>query len=143
MTSTVENAVDEMYSLIKSTWDVNTPNCALIYDDAKAAFPNNQQPWARVTVRHNGGGEIAIRRGNGEGRYNRTGTLYVNLFCQPGDGRRLLDPLVKLVLDTYEGKTTASGIWFTKARVTELGTAPDPAYYQINVLVNFSYDEIK
>jgi hypothetical protein len=139
MPTTVENARDEIYGLLKAAWDAAAPDAVLVYDDAKAPSPNDQRPWARATVRHTGGGSGAI----GNHRFTRTGTVYVNLFCQPGDGLRLLDPLVKIVLDAYEGKYTASGVWFTKAQVKELGTLPSPGYYQINVLVNFSYDEIK
>lgn len=138
MTSTVENARDEMYGLAKNAFE---GLCELVYDDAKAKKPDGPAPWARATVRHNGGGESSISRGNGKGRYTRSGTLYLNLFSPPGDGLRVLDPLVKVALDAYEGKTTPSGIWFTKVQVRELGIAN--GLYQINVLINFSYDEVK
>lgn len=138
MTSTVENARDEMYALAR---DAFAGKCQLIYDDMKAENPNGPEPWARVTVRHTAGGESSISRGNGKGRYNRVGTLYLNLFAPAGDGLRVLDPLVKVALDAYEGKTTPSGIWFTKVQVRELGI--QNGLYQVNVLVNFSYDEVK
>jgi hypothetical protein len=138
MTSTVENARDEMYALAKTAFE---GRCELVYDDAKAKKPNGPDPWARATVRHTNGGESSISRGNGKGRYTRIGTLYLNLFAPPGDGLRVLDPLVKVALDAYEGKTTPSGIWFTKAQVREMGVVNGLA--QVNVLVNFSYDEVK
>jgi hypothetical protein len=143
MPTTVQNARDEIYALIQAAWVASGTSAFLVFDDMKGLTPDNQNPWARASVRHTSGGEISISGGVGKRRYNRTGTLYVNLFAQPGDGLRALDPLVKIVLDAYEGKTTPSGVWFTKAQVRELGLLPSPGYYQLNVLVNFSYDEIK
>lgn len=141
MPATVEQARDEIFALLKAARDTVSPGLTLIYDDMKAPNPTDAAPWARASVRHTGGGEISISGGNGKRRYNRLGTVYVNLFCQPGDGLRKLDPLVKMALDAYEGKSTPGGVWFTKAQVRELGIVQ--GYYQINVLVNFSYDEIK
>jgi hypothetical protein len=128
-----------MYGLLQAAW-APTGNL-LIYDDAKADNPNGAVPWARITVRHNAGGQNTISKQAGKSRYNRSGTLYVNLFAPPGDGLRSLDPLVKVVLDAFEGKTTSGQIWFSKISVRELGIVQ--GYYQINVLINFSYDEIK
>lgn len=144
MTATVEQARDQIYGLLMTAWSANAPAGAeLIYDDAKAKKPDGPAPWARATVRHTGGGEIAINGGNGLRRYNRTGTLFINLFCPSGDGLRVLDPLVKVALDAYEGKYTSGGVWFTKAQVREIGIVKGTGLYQINVLINFSYDEVK
>lgn len=144
MTATTEQARDQIYGLIMAAWTAGAPAGAeLVYDDAKAKKPDGPAPWARATVRHTGGSEISISRGNGKGRYNRTGTVYINLFSPSGDGLRALDPLVKLTLDAYEGKYTAGGVWFTKAQVREIGIVKGTGLYQINVLINFSYDEVK
>ena len=134
-------ARDEMLALIKKAFDDNAPAVELVYDDMKASKPEGPAPWARATVRHTGGGESSISRGNGKGRYNRVGTVYVNLFAPPGDGLRVLDPLTKVALDAYEGKTTPSGIWFTRVQAREIGIVN--GLYQVNVLANFSYDEVK
>jgi len=138
MTATVEQARDQMFGLIKDAWPVGT---TLIYDGFKGEKPEAQVTWGRVSVRHFGGGQATISRLNSMSRYERRGTLYVNLFAPPGDGLRALDPLTKTVLDAIEGKTTAGGVWFTQVRVRELGIVE--GWEQVNVLANFSYDEVK
>lgn len=137
MTATVEQARDEMNALLKDALG----STQIVWDDVPANVPNGPAPWARVTVRHNAGGQATLSRQAGLSRYNRTGTIYVNLFAMPGDGLRVLDPLTKMALDALEGKTTPSGIWLTQVRVRELGIVK--GWYQVNVLANFSYDEIK
>lgn len=138
MTATIEQARDDMIQLVNDAWPVGT---VLIFDGFKGDKPNGAVTWGRVTVRHNGGGQSTISRQNQKSRYTRTGTLYVNMFSPPGDGLRKLDPLTKIVLDAIEGKTTPHGVWFTKVRVRELGIVE--GYEQVNVLADFSYDEVK
>jgi hypothetical protein len=141
VTATVEQARDQINTLIKAAMDANAPSTVIVWDDQKAPAALGNSPWVRVSVRHNSGGQSTISRVNGKSRYSRSGTVYVNLFAQPGDGLRTIDPLTKIALDAFEGKTTPGQIWFTKARVRELGVVE--GWYQVNVLVNFSYDDIK
>lgn len=143
MTATVLQARDEINTLAKAAFDAATlpTGFLVIWDDANPPTQTSQFPWARVSVRHNAGGQSTISGGLGKGRYERKGTVYVNLFCAPGDGLRVLDPLVKTVLDAYEGKSTPSQVWFRKARVREMGIVK--GWYQINVLIDFVYEEIK
>lgn len=140
MTATITEARDAM---IKVVFDALNPHIDLItYDDTKAQkLSDTAHPWARITVLHQDGGQSTISKLNGKSRYSRAGTLYVNLFAAPGDGLRQLDPLTKIVQDALEGKTTPNGVWFTKVRVREMGVVK--GWYQVNVLANFSYDEIK
>lgn len=138
MTATVEQARDQMLSLIKAVWPSGE---TLVYDGFKEEKPTAQEVWGRVSVRHNSGGQCTISKIGGKSRYERTGTLYINLFAPPGDGLRALDPLTKTVLDAIEGKTTSGGVWFTKTRVREMGIVE--GWYQVNVLANFSYEELK
>lgn len=145
MTSTVENARDEVLTLAKNAFGEAVggmpAHWKLFWDDMKAPDDTQKFAWARVSMRHTDGGQSAISGGLGKGRYSRKGTLYVNLFAVPGDGLRVLDPIVKKVLDAYEGKATPSQVWFRKGRVRELGVVD--GWFQINVLFDFTYDEIK
>ncbi len=138
MTATVEQARDQMLGLIQAAWPVDK---TLIYDGFKGEKPEAQEVWGRVSVRHNSGGQASLSKQGGRSRYVRRGTIYVNLFAPPGDGLRALDPLTKTILDAIEGKTTAGGVWFTQVRVREMGIVEGS--YQVNVLANFSYDEVK
>lgn len=141
MTCTVETARDEINTMLKDAWEAASRTEKLFYDDTKNEKDPDRSSWARISVRHTLGGESSISGGNGKGRYERTGTVYVNLFSDPGDGLRDLDPLVKIVLDAYEGKATPSQVWFRRARVREQGIVN--SWYQINVLIDFTYTEQK
>jgi hypothetical protein len=46
-----------------------------------------------------------------------------------------------IVRDAFEGKGTPSGIWFRNAAINEIGV--DGPWYQMNVVVEFVYDEMK
>lgn len=141
MTATVTQARDQIYALYKAAMDANASSTKIIYDDAKGDTPDGPTSWARISVRHTSGGQSTISRQSGISRYTRTGTVYVNLFETPGAGLNTLDPLAKIALDAFEGKTTVGNVWFTKAQVRELGIVN--GWYQVNVLINFSYDEVK
>lgn len=140
MTATVEQARDEMNSLFLAALAAASNTTKVVFDDQKDTL-TGENVWARVSIRHNAGGQSTISKQDGKSRYTRSGTVYINLFAVPGDGLRTLDALTKIALDAYEGKTTPGQIWFTQARVRELGIVE--GWYQVNVLVNFSYDEIK
>lgn len=143
MTSTVGNARDEIYALWQEALNGATLPAGFktFWDDTKDENSKERSPWARISVRHTAGGQSSISGGLGKRRYSRTGTVYVNLFAEPGDGLRVLDPLVKIALDAFEGKATPSQVWFTKSRVREQGILK--GWYQINVLFDFNYDEVK
>jgi len=58
-----------------------------------------------------------------------------------GRGFALADQLSKIAADAYEGQASPGGVWFRDVRVNEV---PGQAgWYQVNVLVEFSYDEQK
>jgi hypothetical protein len=141
MTATVTQARDQIYALYKAAMDANSADTVIVYDDAKTPTPEDASSWARISVRHTSGGQSTISRNGGISRYTRTGTVYVNLFEMPGAGLNSLDALAKIALDAFEGKTTSGNVWFTKAQVRELGIVE--GWYQTNVLINFSYDEVK
>lgn len=133
MSMTVEQARDEMSALFKAAWG----NRAVIWDGLPGSPPSGRTPWARFTVRHADGGSGAI----GNHRFRRQGTIFIQLFAPVGDGLSAMDPLTKIAMDAYEGQSTAGGAWFRDVRSREIG--PDGDWYQVNVLVDFEYDEIK
>ena len=93
--------------------------------------------WNRITVRHVGGGNAGI----GGKLFDRTGLLTVQIFTIYGDGILTSDALAKRVLDTFDGKSSAGGVWFTNGRPNEIGI--DGRYFNTNVLFDFEYCEIK
>lgn len=133
MSLTVEQARDEMTALFATAWSPR----AVLWDGVAGKPPSTRSPWARFTIRHADGGSAAI----GNRRFRREGTIFIQLYAPVGDGLSALDPLTKIAMDAYEGQSTAGGAWFRDVRSREIG--PDGDWYQVNVLVDFEYHEIK
>ena len=145
---TFDTARDEILGLFKASWDAETPavNGGAVPRvewqgvDAQTPPPVGA-PWARVTVRHSNT-TVHTLAPAGSRRFTRTGLVTVQIFTPTidGGGLSLAEKLATIARKAYEGRGTASGIWFRNARIQEIGM--DPAgWYQMNVLVEFRYDE--
>jgi hypothetical protein len=88
-----------------------------------------------------GGNQASLANDGGRRRWERTGLVTVQIFVPAGEGLSEAYSLAKTVADAYEGTTTASGVWFRNVRVNEVGA--DGAWFQVNALIEFIYDEIK
>lgn len=139
MTATQETASDEMLAFFKTAWD--TTSLIAVYENVKGAVPTTQVAWARPVIRHGAGGIQSLTGGLSTTNYERTGLMVVSIFIPNGNGLSLGRSLSKTVADAFEGKSTASGVWFRNIRVVEVG--PDNEWYQFNVVIEFIYDEVK
>jgi len=133
MSMTIQQARDEISALFHAAWSPR----AVIWDGLVGKPPSGRTPWARFTMRHFEGGSASISSKH----FRREGTIFIQLFVPVGDGLSAMDPLTKIAMDAYEGQSTAGGAWFRDVRCREIG--PDGDWYQVNVLVDFEYDEIK
>lgn len=98
--------------------------------------------WVRSTVEHFNSEHDSFGE-NGEGSFQATGVITLQLFV-PLDkvGLILADKLGKVIQRAYRGKTGVDeycGIVFRRARLNEIG--PDDRWYNVNILVDFEYDE--
>ena len=139
MSATLAEANDAILALFKTAWD--TTGFTAVYENVKADIPTGTAPWSRITLRHAIGGLGALTGALGTSRYDREGFLIVQIFVPLGEGLSEGYSLGKVVLDAFEGQTTTNGVWFRNSRINEVG--PDGEWYQFNVTIDFSYDEIK
>ena len=139
MPATIATARDEMSALFKAAWD--TTGLPVIWDDVAKTPPKTRTGWARFTIRHEDGDQSTLSGGLGKARFTRRGTIFIQIFTPVGKGLSDADPLIKKAMDAYEGKSTASGVWFRNVRPREIG--PDGDWNQVNVLADFEYDEVK
>lgn len=139
MTATFREAQDEMLALFKTVWDA-TGHPAL-YENVADDPPTTATPWARITLQHFPGGQRSLAGEAGARRWERNGQIIVQVFTPIGKGTGEAYDLAKIVADAYEGKATASQVWFRGVRVNNIG--PDGAWFQLNVIVQFTYDEVK
>ncbi len=63
------------------------------------------------------------------------------MFATAGEGLELAYSLAETVVSAFEGTTTERGVEFRNTRLNEIG--PDGDWFQINVLADFTYDEVK
>lgn len=148
MSLTFSEARDQIQTLFNVAWLANTP--AITGDVPPVEWDNLEPlttsvaPWARANVAHEGGGQASLSGGLGTSRFERTGTFTVSIYTVLGTGTVISDALAKVVSDAMEGKTTADGlIWFRNIQLNEVGHDPDNKWYQVNMLAEFEYDEIK
>ena len=146
MTTTYEEATDEVLTLFKAAWDTTAYATLVDYQNLAPSGgvklpPNAQSAWARVTLRNILGNQASLTGALATSRFDREGLLTVQVFVPAGEGLSEAYQLAKIVADAYEGVASPNGVWFRNVRVNEIGEDGD--FYQVNVLVDFSYSEIK
>jgi len=143
MSLTRKQAIDEILALFKAAWDTTAYASRVKYDNVgtTSSPPSGQEPWCRVVLRHSASNQATLSGAVGTRRFRRYGVLTVQLFDLPGKGLSGAEDLSKIIMDAYEGKTSPGGVIFRRVRTNEIG--PDGDFYQINIVAEFEYDEIK
>lgn len=146
---TYDSAQDEILGLFNTDWTALTPAVTggAVPDvdwpgqDRHAQF-DPEKPWARVSLRYGPSRQITFGPVLSR-RFNRVGTVSVQVFepLSSANDLSLGSQLAIIARDAFEGRSTASGIWFRNARITPIGA--DGAWYQTNVVVEFQYDEMR
>lgn len=119
------------------------PTMPIVWDDVDDQPPHADPaaPWARFLIRHSKGRQASLSGAQATKRWIRGGLLVVQLFAPGGDGQRVGDELVSIILDAFEGGTTTGGVLFRNSRINEVGQSG--GWHQVNIIVEFEYDEIK
>lgn len=138
MSLTQLQAIDAIGTLIKTAWDPT--GYKMLWQNVADSIPSSVSPWARTTIEHVISSQASLTNASSTTRWQREGLITVQVFVPAGKGPVDWAPLVKILMDAFEGKTT-SGIWFRNVRFNEIG--PDGDFYQVNVFAEFQYDEIK
>lgn len=139
MTATYEESYDDILTVFKTAWD--TTGFTAQYENLKFRKPTDETPWARVVIRHATGQQDSLSGGGSGTLFNRTGVMIASIFVPAGEGLQRAMQLAKIVANAYEGTTTPRQVWFRNVRTNEVG--PSDGWFQVNVLVDFTYDEVK
>ena len=134
--ATQMGAVDEMLSLVKTTWEANTDGAPLYYDNQDAERPRVPATFGRAVVRHFDGGQISLGDQSLKRRY---GALFVQIFVPQGSGQVEIRELSDQMMFALED-ARPSNVRLTDVQINELGA--DGTYFQVNVVANFSYDRV-
>lgn len=144
MPSNVTTARDEILSRYKDTVTANPSwQLASFYDDTSGqpSPTSPAKPWARAVVKHATGRQDGLSDGSGKKRYERGGLFTVQLFTEASQGQVLSDQIATTIRRAFEGYATSSGVWFRNGRLNEIGK--DGVWFQVNVVVEFVYDEVQ
>lgn len=139
MSATYAEAYDAVLLLWKAAWD--TTGYTALYENVGGKVPTGTTPWARVSMQQAIGQNASLSGALGTQRYERSGILFTQIFIPIGKGLSEGHALSKIVADAFEGQATSNGVWFRNTRINEVGVDGD--WYQINVLTDFIYDEVK
>lgn len=141
MSLTYDQAYDEILTIFKEGWD--TTGHIAFYEDVEAARLKTNAPYAKVEVnfgesRQTGfGGDTT-----GVGKlFTRRGDFRCYLFTLAGKGLSESLPLVKVVVDSFEGKHSPGGVWFKTVNTEDIGRSG--AFRVTDIAVFFEFDERK
>ncbi len=146
---TFDSARDEIFSMFRTYWNAQTPALNAGQPirvewqgvDSQTPPPADK-PWARITIRHAISQQSTFGP-SGARRFTRSGLVTVQVFTPlvAGGGLSLAEKCAIIARDAFEGRSTASGIWFRNARIQEVGR--DGAWQQMNITAEFVYDELR
>lgn len=129
-------ARETLYEAFKDAWVAQS---APYFFDNEVATPD-AAGWLRLVVRHRSGEQETLGP-IGSRKFERVGSVIVQVFTPLDEGTSVSDTLVDLVREVFEGKTL-SGIRFAGVTTREIGPTVDK-WYQVNVDAPFNYDETK
>lgn len=146
MTATPEEAYDDVLTLFKAVWDP-TGNTA-IYDNVTKGKPTDEvapggapEPWARVKYQLGAQFQSSLSNEAGKKRWTQTGFVVIQIFIPTGEGLNSALALAKIVNDGFRGKKTPNQVWIRNSNLDIVGVSGE--WFQVNVLTDFEYDEIK
>jgi hypothetical protein len=128
-------ARDQIFSVFNKVW-----NHHVEWTDIPGTAPSKEEVWARAVLRHATGGQATLAGADAQKRYEFTGTAIFQVFSPIGDGLSAGYENAKKVVNAYQSARNPD-IWFTNVRIQEVGGSG--AFEQINVLVDFSYDDVR
>lgn len=139
MTLTYAQANDEMNKVFKDAWDGT--GYSAFYQDVKDARDTSENPWACIFIKHVRSSLSTLSGVVGTRTFTRYGLITIQIFTKIGNGLQESYTLAKTLSDSFEGNTTPGGVRFRDVRLNEVGR--DGQFFQLNVVIEFEYDEIK
>lgn len=133
-------AMDVICKVLEDKWTLLGYDLANIkYNDVPGEKPAGDVPWARVTVQHATGNQASLAGDDTTRRFKSTGTVTIQVFTPIGDGSLAEYSVGQEVLNAYR-KAQNVNLWFRNQRLREVPS--DTMFAQINVLSEFTYDDV-
>jgi hypothetical protein len=125
-------AVEAIYQRFASAWPSRQPLVPFVFENEQAEA---QSEWARVSVRHGSAGQVTMGRAPYR-KFDRRGTVMVQLFAPVNTGRARLSEMADSVREVLEGVSLGE-LHMHEARTEE--TPTDGAWAMCSVVVRFRY----
>lgn len=138
MSLTIKEATDEILEMARTS--VSGSGYEVEWENIRNQNIPSNDPWWQIIIRHAIGGQRTLG-GEGNRLFERNGELIIALFDPAGKGLSESYNLAKPILDTFEGKSSPSGVWFRDSRILEVGKNGN--YYETQFITDFSYHEMK
>jgi hypothetical protein len=135
---TFDEARDIIFAIVKKAWDET--GFPMEYSDISGKVPDNETVWARSSIRHATGNQASLSGDGDVRRWNRTGTLFVQVYAPIGDGYNAGYTASQIVVNALQ-KSRHPELWFRDVRMNEIGESG--AFEQFNVLATFDYDDVR
>jgi len=144
----LDTAYDEIFGRFTTDWNALTP--AITGGPAPKIFyqtvpdvgvPPSNAPWTTINITHSIAEQAALAGDGTLRRYSRAGIVSVRVYVPIAQGMVLLKQLVPVAQKAFQGKTTASAIWFRNVGVTEVGA--DGPHLRMDVLAEFEYESFE
>lgn len=141
MSLTFSQANDEIMAAVKAAYDTLSGTPDIFWEAVAGDRATTNEPFFQVFLRHRTGRNDGFPSANGQAKYRRDGDVTIMCFHPVGAGLSASYASAKVFADAFEGQATTGGIWFRNVRINEIGR--DGQFYQLNVVAEFIYDEIK
>lgn len=142
MTTTTANAEKEMFDRIQGVLAVEAPGIDSRWPGVEKPDPPNQNAeWCAISIQHSDGFQGSLSGADGARRWRREGQLHVQVFAPGVTGRNRARAIACTLRDAFQGKGTASGVWFRRVNAKDIGK--DKNWYNWTMSLRFTYDEVK
>lgn len=112
----------------------------VVWTDVPSEVPTGQTVWSRVVIRHEWAEQGSLGDFQGKKRWDRSGTVFCQIFSPVGEGSKTLYDVAQIVVDAFQASRHPN-VWFRNIQLNEAGS--DGAFEQINVTANFQYDDVR
>lgn len=152
MTTTYENAIDEIFSQINTAWRLNAADVVGVIPsifwqgEPEGDIPDNDKFWATVVQETIAEEQTTLSTDvavPGQSRYGNNGLLIMDIYCSLSHEKHMEfgRKLAVIARDAFRGKTTPSCIRFDNVRIKEVGPSSNRSYL-FKVVVEYYYEDI-
>lgn len=147
MTTNYTDAIDSMFSLFKTEWDVFSLSLLGYAPDIR--WPGVEEPekpdcgkyFSRISQQTVNESQSTLADDSSIQRYTCDGLLFVQIFAPRSDSQSMenMRALAMSTKNVFRKHTDSGNIWFRNSRIEEL--PPEENFYNFNVVAEYQYDE--